>query len=598
MEVAVNNFVINFATVNGSGSQTANYILLKTIFRMGIPVGAKNFFPSNIQGMPSWFQIRLNNKGFTGFCSEIDILVNLNSKTLLQDARKLKPQSIVICDQEMLSESLKSENLIIYPIPYKEITQKLNIEIKYKKFSLNMIYVGFLCEMLNLDKIVLDQVIRDHFGDKESALNINLVATEAGAKFYRDQYIDRSKKFICTRVPSGKNKILMEGNTAAGMGLLYGGCHFVSWYPITPSTSVVESFKDFVQKSSQDKPSRQIILQAEDELAAICMVLGAGWAGARALTATSGPGLSLMAEAAGFAYYAEIPSVIWNVQRAGPSTGLPTRTAQGDLLFAHFLSHGDARHVCLLPGNLKESFEFAQTCFDLAETLQTLVIVLSDLDLGMNYWVDEEWEYPKKSFQRGRVVTEDDLNAGIEYERYNDVEGDGIPARTLPGNRHEKASYFTRGSGHDIKANYTENPELYREVLERLSRKWETAKKLVPGPITYINNNSIGVVYTGPLDSVLDEALDTLKEKGVGFDYCRVRALPLHREVEIFLETHDVLYIVDQNQSSQLKAFLSIEFPIYASKLLSIRNFDGQPVSASILVNAILKDLNVRIMSN
>lgn len=590
MEVAVNNFVINFATVNGSGSQTANYILLKTIFRMDIPVGAKNFFPSNIQGMPSWFQIRLNNRGFTGFCPEIDILVNLNSKTLEQDVKKLKPQGIVICDQEMLCDALKNKNFIIYSIPYKELIQKLDIEIKYKKFALNMIYVGFLCEMLNFDNKILDQVIRDHFGDKKAALNINLVATAAGAKFYRDQYVDRPKKFICTSVSSEKNKVLMDGNTAAGMGLLYGGCHFVSWYPITPSTSVVESFKDFVQMSSRDKPSKQIILQAEDELAAICMVLGAGWAGARALTATSGPGLSLMAEAAGFAYYAEIPSVIWNVQRAGPSTGLPTRTAQGDLLFAHFISHGDARHVCLLPGNLQESFEFAQTCFDLAETLQTLVIVLSDLDLGMNYWVDEEWEYPKKSFQRGRVISEDDLNAGIKYERYSDVDGDGIPARTLPGNRHEKAGYFTRGSGHDIKANYTENPELYRQVLERLSRKWETAKKLVPGPITHINNNSIGVVFTGPLDSVLYEAMDKLRESGVEFDYCRVRALPFHSEVEIFLKTHDVLYVIDQNQTSQLKALLSIEFPNYSSKLLPIRNFDGQPISASILVNEILKD--------
>lgn len=590
MEVAVNNFVINFATVNGSGSQTANYILLKTIFRMGISVGAKNFFPSNIQGMPSWFQIRLNNKGFMGFCPEIDILVNLNSKTLEQDVKILKPESIVICDQEMLCDALKNKNFIIYSIPYKELIQKLDIEIKYKKFATNMIYVGFLCEMLNLDNKILDQVINDHFGDKKAALNINLIATAAGAKFYREQYTDSPKKFICKNVLSTEKKVLMDGNTAAGMGLLYGGCHFVSWYPITPSTSVVESFKDFVQMSSQDKPPRQIILQAEDELAAISMVLGAGWAGARALTATSGPGLSLMAEAAGFAYYAEIPSVIWNVQRAGPSTGLPTRTAQGDLLFAYSLSHGDARHVCLLPGNLQESFEFAQTCFDLAETLQTLVIVLSDLDLGMNYWVDEEWEYPKKSFQRGRVISEEDLKAGIKYERYNDVVGDGIAARTLPGNRHERASYFTRGSGHDIKANYTENPELYRQVLERLSRKWETAKKLVPGPITQINNNSIGVVYTGALDSVLHEAQVTLKETGVDFDYCRIRALPLHRDVEIFLETHDVLYVVDQNQTSQLKALLSIEFPLYASKLLTIRNFDGQPMSASILVNEILKD--------
>lgn len=583
METITNNFVIKLATVNGSGSQTANFVLLKTIFRMGIPIGSKNFFPSNIQGMPTWFQIRVNENGFTGHIPEVDIFINQNVKTLEQDIKSIKPNGVFIYDQDALSTKPETNDLIVYTVPFKKLNQELDIPVKYKKFCLSMIYVGFLCELLQLDSAALEQVIQDQFKGKEEALSANLKAVTVGSAFYREQYSDRERKFICKKIPIKINQVLMDGNTAAGMGLVFGGCSFMSWYPITPSTSVVESFSRFA--------SKQIVLQAEDELSAICMVLGAGWAGARALTATSGPGLSLMSEAAGYAYYAEIPSVIWDVQRAGPSTGLPTRTAQGDMLFAHFISHGDARHICLIPGNLQESFEFGQTCFDLAETLQCLVIVLADLDLGMNYWTEEKWNYPNKPFQRGHLVSKKDLDDGVSFERYKDTNGDGIPARTIPGNKHVKAGYFTRGSGHDINANYTENPKSYREVLDRLDRKWQTAKNLVPRPILSLKNNSRGILYAGPLDVVLYEALDNLKNKNIELDYCRIRALPFQKDVESFLETHDIIYVVDQNQTAQIKSLLSMEYPKYASKLSSIRNFDGQPLSASILIDAVAKDL-------
>ncbi|MFZ3230672.1 MAG: 2-oxoacid:acceptor oxidoreductase subunit alpha [Pseudobdellovibrio sp.] len=590
MSQLINDFVINIATINGSGSQTANTILLKSFFRMGLPVGAKNFFPSNIQGMPTWFRIRVNQNGFTGHHPKSDILINLNPKTLSQDIALLASGALFIYDQDMLMDGLDLSHLTTFAIPYKKLIQDLNIPIKYRKFTLSMVYVGFLSELLKIESEILQQAVQDHFEKNLNAVELNIKAISAGANYYRENYSAFISPFQCKTITTSKKRVLMDGNTAAGMGLVYGGCHFVSWYPITPSTSVVESFKNLVIPNSQDSDSKPVIIQAEDELSAICMVLGAGWSGARALTATSGPGLSLMAEASGYAFYAEIPAVIWDVQRVGPSTGLPTRTAQGDLLFAHFLSHGDSRHVCLIPGNLKESFEFAQTCFDLAETLQTLVIVLSDLDLGMNIWAEEKWNYPTSNYQRGQIISKQQLDAGAVFERYNDLNKDGIPARTLPGTHHEKAAYFTRGSGHDLKANYTENPQAYRQVLDRLDRKWETARTLVPKPIISTSKNSVGIIYFGPLDEVVSEAQYLLKN--ISFDTCRVRALPFNNDIKKFLETHKTIYVIDQNQTAQMKALLSIEFTELATHLKSIRNYDGQPLSASILVKAIQEDSN------
>ncbi|WP_415064251.1 2-oxoacid:acceptor oxidoreductase subunit alpha [Bdellovibrio sp.] len=583
MNPVVNDFTIKIATVNGSGSQTANHVLMKCFFKMNIPVGAKNFFPSNIQGMATWFTIRVNGKGFVGAKEKSDILINYNPKTLPEDVASMSPEAVLFYDQDAaLPEGLDLKGRTAFPIPYKKLMEDLEVPIKYRKLTSNMIYVGVVSAFLKIPEDVLLNVLEEQFNNKATALTLNQNSALKGREYFAQTFSPESQIYQAQGLPFTKQKVLMDGNTASAMGLLYGGCSFVSWYPITPSTSVIETYKEFTQKfrsRDEDNKSRDVIVQAEDELSAICMVLGAGWAGARAMTATSGPGLSLMAEAAGYAYYAEIPAVIWDVQRTGPSTGLPTRTSQGDITFAHFLSHGDTKHVCLFPGTLAECFEFGQTCFDLAERLQTLIVVLSDLDLGMNVWAEEKWAYPERPYDRGKIVTLEDLEKGLKFERYKDVDGDGIPQRTLPGTPHINAAYFTRGSGHSAAAVYTENPAAYQEVTNRLTKKWETARTLVPAPIVTNSEGAAGVLYYGPLDNIVDELKDLLKDQ-MTLNTCRVRALPFSAEVRKFIEANQKVFVVDQNRDGQMFQLLAMEYPELANKLVSLKYHSGLPMNA------------------
>lgn len=583
MGTVINDFTIKIATVNGSGSQTANQTLMKCFFKMNIPVGSKNFFPSNIQGMPTWFMIRVNPNGFTGAKEECDILINFNAKTLKEDLATLSPRGFLFYDEDSaLLDTIIPLTRTYFPIPFRKLTEEIGIPIKYRKFTSAMLYVGAVSAFLGIPENILLDVLGQQFEDKDAALELNQKAVLKGREFFLNNFSGVPQVFKAQELPRTKQKVIMDGNTASAMGLMFGGCSFVSWYPITPSTSVIETYKDLAQKyrsRTPDDKANHIVMQAEDELSAICMVLGAGWAGARALTATSGPGLSLMAEAAGYAYYAEIPSVIWDVQRTGPSTGLPTRTSQGDITFAHFLSHGDTKHICLLPGSLSECFEFGQTCFDLAERLQTLVIVLSDLDLGMNLWVEDQWPYPARPFDRGKIVTLEELNAGLNFNRYRDIDGDGIPQRTLPGTPHVNAAYFTRGSGHNGAAQYTENPEAYSEVIDRLSKKWETARTLVPAPLIEESPGAPGILFYGALDTVIRE-VQYLLQSEKPFGTCRIRALPFSAAVKNFIEAHQKIFVIDQNRDGQIFQLLAMEYPELAHKLVSIRSYNGHPVNA------------------
>lgn len=585
------NLSINIATVNGSGSQTANQILLKSIFHMGIPVGTKNLFPSNISGMPTWLRIRANTQGFVGPQKKFDILINVNRKTYLQDLESLREGGLVLCEEESASLAPNFAGTLI-AIPFKKLAEQVSPQIKFRKFLVNMIYVGVLAAILKIPQDLISEALANHFSDRQDLADLNRNAVEAGRLWALEKKWDESN-FPALPAPSLKQgKILMDGNTASALGLLFGGCTVATWYPITPSTSVMENLIDFASEYRKDeKGTKFVALQVEDELAAIAGVLGAGWTGARALTATSGPGLSLMAEAAGFAYYAEIPAVIWNVQRAGPSTGLPTRTQQGDLIFARHLSHGDTLHPCLIPGNVKECFEYGQLCFDLAERLQQLVIVLSDLDLGMNLWMSDEPEYPTSPYDRGKIFNFDKLSEGQNFFRYQDTDQDGICYRTLPGTRHPQASYFTRGSGHNSKGQYTENPEEYQENIDRLKVKNEFAKTLIPKPLISGGGSSIGVISYGSTDEVLAE-VDCLLRGRLELDFCRLRGLPFSSEVLQFISVHEKVLVLDQNAQGQMKMLLSTELPSVEGKLISLKYYNGEPLFAETLATDILNTIS------
>lgn len=587
----VNDFVINIATVNGSGSQSANNVLLRSLFRMGVPVGGKNIFPSNIAGLPTWFWIRANPQGFVGRKPLADIVVTLNPQTFKEDLKTLASGGFYFYPSTfVIPEELKRPDITCVPVPFKQLTDESTDIGKIKKLVTNMVYVGLLAEILKIDSSILDQVLRDQLGKKASVLEVNQKAVAIGAKYARDNFAQLNFSFKAEKKDLPKDKIIIDGNSAAALGLVQGGCTFASWYPITPSTSMMEGFIKFADKLRKDESGKNkyAVVQAEDELAAFTMVLGAGWAGARAITATSGPGMSLMAEAAGYAYYAEVPSVLWNVQRVGPSTGLPTRTLQGDLMSAAQLSHGDKKHPILLPGTVQECFEFGQTCFDLAEGLQQLVIVMSDLDLGMNMWSSDSFDLTPRPYNRGKVLSAEALEKVTTFERYRDIDGDGIPYRTLPGNKHPKAPFFTRGSGHNAKAQYTENADEHFENMQRLSLKWETAKKMVPAPIVKGSGNKVGLVYYGSTEAVMEETLFELTQKGQKVDTLRIRAIPFGAQVEEFLKNHETIYVVEQNRDAQMKSLLVMEFPQFAAKLKSMVHFDGTPITADLITHKLL----------
>jgi 2-oxoglutarate ferredoxin oxidoreductase subunit alpha len=578
-----NDFSIKVATVNGSGSQSANSVLLKSIFGMGVPVSGKNLFPSNIAGLPTWFLIRASKDGYVARKRDPEVLVALNPDTARQDALDLPAGGVAIYEENLNLKQYR-DDVAFYPVPFDKITAAICPEAKLRKLVKNMVYVGAAAQLLSIDIGVVESGLRKQFAKKQKVFELNFGAVKAGFD-YAAEHFTKDDPYVIEHMDQTAGKIIIDGNAAAGMGAVFAGVTVVAWYPITPSTSVVEATTDLLKKfrvTPEGKASFAVV-QAEDELAAIGMVLGAGWAGARSMTATSGPGISLMAEFTGLGYYAEIPGVIFDVQRTGPSTGMPTRTQQSDLLSVAFLSHGDTKHVILLPGSVKECFELGYAAFDLAERLQTPVFVLSDLDLGMNNWMSEPFDYPTEPLDRGKVLTADDLERLGSFARYRDVDGDGIGWRTLPGTRHTKASYFTRGSGHNDAAIYTEKPDEYVEGMDRLARKFEGARTLVPAPVVVKDRTSkTGFIAYGTTDFAMRESMDQIKkEYGLDVDYLRIRAYPFAQEIHDFVARHEIIYVVEQNRDAQMASLLKLDLPAdEVAKLHSILHYNGLPIDA------------------
>jgi 2-oxoglutarate ferredoxin oxidoreductase subunit alpha len=579
----INDFSINVATVNGSGSQSANSVLLKSIFGMGVPVSGKNLFPSNIAGLPTWYTIRASKDGYVARKREAEVLVAINPETAKQDALSLPTGGAAIYEENLNLKQYR-DDVAFYPVPLDKITAGICPEAKLRKLVKNMVYVGVVAQLLQIDLAVVESGLRKQFAKKVKVFELNFNAVKAGFDYAAEKFT-KQDPFYIERMDKTAGKIIIDGNAACGMGAVFAGVTVVAWYPITPSTSVVEATTDLLKKFriTPEGKATFAVVQAEDELAAIGMVLGAGWAGARSMTATSGPGISLMAEFAGLGYYAELPGVIFNVQRTGPSTGLPTRTSQADLLSTVFLSHGDTKHVVLLPGSVKECYEFGYAAFDLAERIQTPVFVLSDLDLGMNNWMSDKFAYPEKALDRGKVLSAEDLERLGGFARYRDVDGDGIGWRTLPGTRHPKAAYFTRGTGHTESATYSERPEDYIANMERLARKFDNARKLVPGPVTVKNGTSkIGILAFGSSDFAVRESLDEIgKQYGRSVDYMRICAYPFSHEIHDFVASHERIYVVEQDRDAQLESLLKLDLPAeQITKLRSILHFSGLPLDA------------------
>jgi 2-oxoglutarate ferredoxin oxidoreductase subunit alpha len=579
----VNNFSINVATVNGSGSQSANSVLLKSIFGMGIPVSGKNLFPSNIAGLPTWYTIRASKDGYVARTRDAEFLVAMNPETAKSDIEALPAGAVAIYEENLNLKQYRSD-VVCYPVPFDKITAAVCTEAKLRKLVKNMVYVGVVAQLLSLDLGVVENSVKKQFAKKQKVFDLNFGAVKAGYDF-AEQKLIKQDPFFLERMNETAGKIIIDGNAACGMGAVFAGVTVVAWYPITPSTSLVEATTDLLKKFrvTPEGKATFAVVQAEDELAAIGMVLGAGWAGARSMTSTSGPGISLMGEFAGLGYFAEIPGVIFDVQRTGPSTGMPTRTQQSDLLSVAFLSHGDTKHIVLLPGSVKECFEFGYAAFDLAERIQTPVFVLSDLDLGMNNWMSEQFAYPDKPLDRGKVLTKEDLDRLGSFARYKDVDGDAIGWRTLPGTMHPKAAYFTRGSGHNDAAGYTEKPDEYQAIMDRLSRKFENARKLVPAPIAVKDGTSrVGFLAFGTTDFALRESMDQIKkEHGKDVDYMRIRAYPFAHEVHDFVAAHERVYVVEQDRDAQLASLLKLDLPAeQVVKLRSILHYNGLPIDA------------------
>ena len=588
---SINDFVIKFANVNGSGSASANQTFAKGVFRSGIPVSPKNIFPSNIQGLPTWFEVRVNEKGYLGRREGVDIAVAMNPQSYVQDVNDLKQGGYLIYDSSW-KRDFGRDDINIIEIPLTKLCVQEFSNPKQRLLFKNLGYVGLLASILEIDKEIYIALIEEQFKGKEKLIEPNIKALNIGYKYAEDNFKD-----FCEIKVKNSNKteglILTSGNDAAGLGCVYGGATVCAWYPITPSTSLAESFDKYSEKFrvevGTDK-NKYAFIQAEDELAAMGMAIGANWNGARAFTATSGPGVSLMSEFIGLAYFAEVPAVLFNVQRGGPSTGMPTRTQQSDLLSCAYASHGDTKHIMLIPSDPKECFEFAAEAFDLAERYQTPVIVLLDLDLGMNDWSSKEFQWKDlKEYDRGKVLSKEDLDEIEEFGRYLDVDGDGVPYRTYPGTHPRKGAYFTRGTSHDEYARYTEDGVKNAEVLSRLTKKFQTASSTVPAPIfnQEANTSSIGVIYFGSTDCSMQEALDNLKDQNIDVDAMRIRSFPFNLEVWEFIEEHDLLFIVEQNRDGQMRTLLMAEGGIIPDKLVSILCFDGQPITASFITNKI-----------
>jgi 2-oxoglutarate ferredoxin oxidoreductase subunit alpha len=587
----VNDMSIQVATANGSGSQSSNTVLLRSIFQMGIPVSGKNLFPSNIAGLPTWYTIRANKDGYVARKKEIDLVIAMNPETARDDVMSLAPGAVVLYDEPLKLDTLRND-LIFYSVPFDKLVAPVCPEAKLRKLVKNMIYVGVAARLLDLDMSEVEKALRKQFAKKVKAANLNLAAVQAGFE-YASASLTKADPFRLDRMNKTQGKIIIDGNAASALGCVFAGCTVLSWYPITPSSSLAENMIEYMKRFriGPDGKATFAVVQAEDELAAIGMVIGAGWAGARAMTTTSGPGISLMSEFAGLSYYAEIPAVVWDIQRVGPSTGLPTRTSQADILSTAFLSHGDTKHVMLFPSSPHECFEMAMDAFNLAEQLQTIVFVMSDLDLGMNNWMSDPFPYPKTPIERGKVLTREDLTKLGGFSRYKDVDGDGVGYRTLPGTEHPAAAYFTRGSGHNDKALYSERPQDYEANMERLQKKFEHARVLVPGPVVEtMPSAEIGIIAFGSSHWALTEARDQMRdEHKVATDYLRIRAFPFSPEIADFVRAHKRVYVVEQNRDAQMMSLLKLDLDNeLAPNLRSVARLDGLPMDARSVTDEII----------
>ncbi len=587
----INDFSIQVATVNGSGSQSANTVLLRSIFQMGVPVSGKNLFPSNIAGLPTWYTIRASKHGYIARKKEIDFLVAMNAETAKEDVMSLAPGAACVYDEPLNLSGLRTD-INFYPIPFDKLVAPVCPEAKLRRLVKNMLYVGVVDALLGIDIAESEKALVKQFGKKKKAAELNTAAIRAGYDYALTSLTKQDPLWV-ERMNENQGKIIVDGNAAAALGCMFAGVTVVTWYPITPSSSLVETLIDYLKeyRITPDGKATFAVVQAEDELAAAGMVLGAGWAGARSMTSTSGPGISLMAEFIGLGYYTELPGVFFDIQRVGPSTGLPTRTMQGDVLSCAFLSHGDTKHMLLLPSSVEECYSMAMEAFDLAEQFQTPVFVLSDLDLGMNNWMAHPFTYPEKPIARGKVLNADDLKRLGSFARYKDVDGDGIPYRTLPGTAHPAAAYFTRGSGHNEKAQYSERPDDYVNNMDRLARKFETARKFVPAPVKEVSGTSkIGIIAYGTTHWALTESCDQLrKEHNIPTDYLRLRAYPFNQDVHEFIKDHDRIYVVEQNRDAQMFQLIKLDAaPDQIIKLRSVLHYNGLPIDARSVTDAIV----------
>lgn len=589
----VNDFSIQVATANGSGSQTSNNVLMRAIFQMGVPVSGKNMFPSNIQGLPTWFTIRASRHGYIGRKKELDFVVAMNPETAREDCMTLEPGRALVYDEPLALNQLRSD-LHFYPVPFDKLVGPVCPEAKLRKLVKNMIYDGVVAFLLGIEMEEIRKALFKQFGPKKiKAAELNWGAAQAGFD-WAAKNLTKTDPFYIERMNATAGKIIIDGNAASALGCIFAGCTFAAWYPITPSSSLVESMIGYLKRLRKDPASGKLtcaVVQAEDEIASIGMVIGAGWAGARAMTATAGPGISLMSEFVGLGYYTEVPAVIFDVQRVGPSTGLPTRTMQGDILKNALLSHGDTRHPILFPGSPEECFSFAHDAFDLAEQFQTPVFVNTDLDLGMNNWMSDPLPYRDEPLKRGKVLSAEDLERLGGFERYRDVDGDGVGYRTLPGTNHPAAAYFTRGSGHNEKAQYSERPDDYRNNMDRLGRKFESIRAAVPPPLAvYEPGARIGVVCCGTSLYATEESRDQLeREHGMKVSYMRLLAYPFNERLDEFIDRHDRVYVVDQNRDGQLCLLMRLDLtPERILKLRSIRYYGGLPLDARTVTDEIL----------
>ncbi len=596
-ERVVNDFCITFSTVNGSGSATANTTIMRALFRMGVPVAGKNIFPSNIQGLPTWYTIRVNKDGFLGRLEERHIVVAMNPATFTHDFESLVPGGAFFYPDD-IKQPITRQDISAYPMPIKKLSREADVAPNLRDYVANMVYVGVLAQMIGIDLKKIYHALDYHFKGKAKAIESNFSLVKAAADWAGDNLV-KTDAYWVEPMKATEGYVMTDGNVAAALGAIYGGVQFVAWYPITPASSLAESLNEYLpvfRKDPETGKNTFVVIQAEDELAAIGMSIGAGWSGLRAMTSTSGPGISLMSEYLGLAYYSEVPVVVWDVQRVGPSTGLPTRTAQGDLTQVYFHSHGDTQFVILIPSSVKECFEFGWKAFDIAEHFQTPVIILSDLDLGMNQWMSEKFDYPDRPMDRGKILWEKDLEAMLQkregdWGRYLDIDGDSIPYRTLPGNRHTKSAYFTRGTGHDEYARYSEDGRTWEQGLDRLAEKIHSTRRYIPQPVVNrMEGARFGIISMGSTDLAVQEARAMLAGEAIPTDYLRVLAIPFADQVKDFLAAHEQVFVVETNRDGQLRQLLMLEAPEFAMRLHKIAHTDGLPLTARWIKQAILSE--------